>query len=119
MHDRRPFFTGSYAYGTPTETSNTDLVVLMSEALDTYPGVRSIYFGSLRLIFVNLPEEYDAWLAATQRMMEWRAQGYPVPKEIAIAEIDKEHELRGLIAMRRNLRIKHGMNPIEETPIEG
>jgi|TARA_R110002096_G_scaffold321278_4_gene515380 hypothetical protein len=116
MNQRIPFFTGSQAYGAPTQTSNTDIVVLMGEALETYPGVRSLCIGTLRIILVSLPEEYDAWHAATQRMIEWRNQGWAVPKAQAILEIDKEHELRDLTSLRANLRAKTG-TPVINQPL--
>jgi hypothetical protein len=75
------FMTGSYVYGTPTEKSDIDLVVLMDpQELDLLAGLSdsgehgdryelakngaSLRFGSLNLIVVTTQEQFDAWARA-------------------------------------------------------
>lgn len=64
---RQPFITGSRAYGTPSYSSDIDLVIHVEdpdvrrtlEALNETPG-KGIHFGRLNLIAVD-SEQYDVW----------------------------------------------------------
>ena len=73
------FITGSHAYGTPTEASDIDLVILcdeetrskLDELKDRYPEKmeqKPIRFGRLNLIVVTSQEEYEAWKEGTDTM---------------------------------------------------
>ena len=93
------FLTGSHVYGTPTDGSDVDLVVvvdyddtnligmLWNEA-DSRDGsdASSLKFGKLNLISVT-PLEYDRWKKARDRCL---AEA-PVTRERAI-EIHKEEK---------------------------
>jgi hypothetical protein len=98
---RPPFLTGSRAYGTPREDSDTDVVMLLSwSALDSLiaiaeqpdelsakprdsdPGQSpdgyrsfSLRFGSLNLIATDSRMVYDCWWYGTQ---EWPAYHVPL-----------------------------------------
>lgn len=120
-----PFLTGSQAYGTPNEESDVDIVVLVrdSEELEEFPvgkyndNTPTIRIGKLNIILVYNESEYDAWFAATQKMIAWKKAGWPVPREQAILEIDKEHEARQLIYQRANLVKKYGIkNTLDDVP---
>lgn len=105
---RWPFLTGSRAYGTVNDQSDTDIVVLIhgdlaedfKEQFDFLTAGssndRSFMVAEINIIPVYTIAEYDSWRAATKRMIEWKQSGWPVPKEVAIAEIDKEFALRGI-----------------------
>jgi len=90
---RRPFLTGSHAYGTPTETSDVNMVTLVSEIWELAP---TLHIGQLSVTLVFSEAEYDAWQVATNRMIDWKLQGFPVPKEQAIKEVQKELTLAQL-----------------------
>ena len=74
------FLTGSHAYGTPTEKSDIDLVVLASQETiakleellgidsDYGDGVGNLLIGKLNLILVG-PELYEAWDKGTQLLI--------------------------------------------------
>lgn len=91
------FLTGSRVYGTPTEDSDWDLVVLTTDATalalhDVFapdePASRqgSIKVGKLNLILITNLAEYGAWRAGTEQL---KARA-PVTREEAI------RTLRGL-----------------------
>lgn len=114
MSSYLPFLTGSQAYGSPTVNSDVDVVVLLTdkepyyeqlEISTTYEDAVTVRFGKLNIIFVYSQLEYEAWYAATQRMIQWKNKGWPVPKEQAILEIDKEHDLRDIRHRRINLSL--------------
>ncbi len=85
------FLTGSQVYGTPTEMSDIDLVVLLSDEdrelladlitedekkrrfnkIDGYYGVDSLNlkFGRLNLIVAKDEKEWQAWRAGTTTLL--------------------------------------------------
>jgi predicted nucleotidyltransferase len=101
------FMTGSHVYGTPTEKSDIDLVVLMDpqeldrlrvmsdygEDRDSYVMARdgaSLRFGSLNLIVVTTQEQFDAWARARVECQTLE----PCDRDTAKA-IHKKHRTRG------------------------
>ena len=88
----KPFLTGSRAYGTPTEDSDYDVVVSMSQELcDTlrpaseaeapdYPHSVALRFGKLNLICAVHPLMYEAWAVGTEKCMAEE----PISRERAI-----------------------------------
>ena len=93
----RAFLTGSHVYGTPRESSDVDLVVLIDRAeLDRLRELlgddpehnpygascgASIRIGKLNLIAVTSTAEYDRWLCGT-KILRMRA---PVSRDVAVA----------------------------------
>ena len=94
MIERPAFLTGSKAYGTPTDDSDTNIVVLVSEIWEQNP---MLHIGDLSVHLVFSNEEWDAWRAATERMIGWKNQGWPVPKEQARLEVQNEITKRKLV----------------------
>lgn len=99
---RRPFSTGSRIYGSPTEKSDYDMVVLVEPSLKdkmiTYLGI-PFRFGDLNLILVTSEAEYDAWEEARNLCMEVKAkQGF----------CDKETAIR----IHEETRDKYGVEPL-------
>lgn len=102
----RSFVTGSHAYGTPTETSDIDLVLLVShedlrklqKLADTVPGPNSgtqtgdvdgsFRFGKLNLLCVRNVQEFTVWRLATE-FLKTKA---PVTRERAKAYITAKLE---------------------------
>lgn len=80
---REAFITGSYAYGTPTESSDIDLVVWVgSEAKDILArGGYPVRFGKLNLILVDNDEQWAAWSAGTRALKKLA----PVARDFAVA----------------------------------
>lgn len=88
--------TGSRAYGTPTEKSDIDLVVLVTPAEvslllaaagqqpDKGSGGRavnaSIRFGALNLLCVTDPVEYEMWCRGTRELK----RAAPVSRTLAV-----------------------------------
>ena len=101
------FITGSRAYGEPTDESDIDLVVYVSNddlqiLIDGYlvgeaelPArasggddvSASLRFGCLNLICVSDRRMYDAWLQGTH---ELKARGEPVSREEAIEYLSQK-----------------------------
>jgi hypothetical protein len=95
------FLTGSCAYGTPREDSDTDLVVLVShDTLDALAaladnqesvaekreysgGGLSLRFGKLNLICVTDPLHFKVWLQGTKEL-EFRK---PVTRDQAVEHL--------------------------------
>lgn len=108
----KSFVTGSRAYGTPTEESDIDLVVLL-ESEDCFaliaqaemnhgplngsggPNDVSLRFGKLNLICLDDPEKFDLWKQATDVLKSRK----PVTREEAVA-YHREH-VDAAIAQRR------------------
>jgi hypothetical protein len=94
------FATGSRVYGTPTEASDVDLCVVLSEAdlallrelCDGDPGSGgdSLRFGKLNLICFTLEESAEPWRVATERL----AARKPVTRDEAVKEIKAEAKAR-------------------------
>ena len=84
---RLPFVTGSHVYGAPTENSDVNIVTLVSEIWELAP---TLHIGNLSVHLVFSEAEYDAWKVATERMIQWKNQGFPVPKEQATKEVQND-----------------------------
>lgn len=102
--ERKAFITGSRAYGTPTEDSDVDLVVLVDyETLDKLvelapdlPEFRnldhydhrsvegaSLKFGKLNIIAIAREELFDCWCKGTNDLILKK----PVTRDEAIAHL--------------------------------
>lgn len=98
--------TGSRAYGVPTATSDTDVVMLVDQTTmavlvgeaDEAPeasrsgtpgAAASVRFGKLNLILHTEPEIFDAWRAATAELIARK----PVERDEAVKVI-KSHMAR-------------------------
>lgn len=101
--------TGSQVYGTPTESSDIDMVVLVShetlellsslliddEKMPKKGNVNSdgelemtqltARFGRLNLIAVTREEDWDAWRRGTDRLCQKSMAGVKIDKGLAIA----------------------------------
>lgn len=103
----RAFITGSHAYGTPREDSDTDLVVMVSfddlqrliglsdrrpvDAKDEveYPEAidqANLRFGRLNLLCVTQGDDYEAWRSGTEELRARR----PVTRTEAIEVFDRK-----------------------------
>jgi len=92
------FIAGSYAYGTPTEKSDLDLVILADSTTlalliaasdepninPNYPSV-SLRFGKLNLLVCTEQSHYDVW----QRGVEELRAKAPVTREEAIEHFER------------------------------
>lgn len=91
------FITGSHFYGKPTADSDIDLAIMCcpetEKKLKELSDSKSfpIRFGNLNLVTLKTPSEYDAWLAARQRIAEMPAH----TKEDRIAIHKEELAWRG------------------------
>lgn len=80
------FITGSYAYGTPTESSDLDLAVLVngedSQLLWSRgsDGANSCRFGKLNLIVFMRQDRFEEWRRITQELIQQK----PVTRDFAI-----------------------------------
>jgi len=105
---RKAFLTGSRRYGTPTDKSDIDLVVLTSastildllkftenvkeDACDNYgAGTAQLKFGKLNLILVSETCDFDIWLNGT-RQLAGKAKKKPVTRKQAVAHFKKLRE---------------------------
>jgi predicted nucleotidyltransferase len=91
-HKLHAVLTGSQVYGTPTDASDIDLVVMMDEASATelkglhdqessYPERKgSLRFGRLNLIIVTDYRKFKAWRQGTAELIERK----PVTREQAV-----------------------------------
>lgn len=106
------FLTGSYAYGTPHNLSDYDIVIpnddenllrAFSEMLpstDTGSGddndlslIFCNFEGTITINLIVLPRpKYEAWKEATEYLVKQK----PVTKEFAIQVIDKYEKLYGV-----------------------
>ena len=97
------FVTGSYAYGTPTDRSDLDVVVLveddetstlLQQHADTQKGSTpdSLVFGKMNLIIVGSRAWYDCWYDGTQALIARR----PVTRDEAKAYLNTLEKERGL-----------------------
>lgn len=101
--------TGSQVYGTPTESSDIDMVVLVSrETLELLSSLLNddekmpkkgnmnsdgelemtqltARFGRLNLIAVTREEDWDAWRRGTDRLCQKSMAGVKIDKGLAIA----------------------------------
>jgi predicted nucleotidyltransferase len=104
--DMKAFITGSRAYGTPREDSDTDLVVMVSPddmrrlrsqaditeddegeyPEDGHTGV--LRFGKLNLLCVTQPDDYEAWREGTAELIARR----PVTREEAVEVFTRKRE---------------------------
>lgn len=86
------FVTGSFAYGTPNESSDIDLAVLMvmDDAMKVHEeqGLRKI-----NVIMFDNAEEFEAWRTATEKLKA----AAPVTRKTAIEVIDEELEKIGIM----------------------
>jgi len=81
------FLTGSRAYGTSTESSDIDLVVLVDEGtkaklLDL--GGIPCRFGNLNLIPVTTDAEFECWKEATRQCVHAAKNGLSRDEAVAI-----------------------------------
>ena len=105
----RAFITGSHAYGTPTEESDVDLVILVDWAtLDklnnlsekglnesaTDSGDISLRFGKLNLICVADEAIFAAWKLGTAKLEHeaHKKKGKKFDKQAATAILDNVRE---------------------------
>ena len=103
---RRPFLTGSRIYGTPKDTSDVDLVVMVD--IDTIgmlleffdanakvydddedrehckPKTASLKCGALNLICVSDDIDYDIWKSGTEYLKRQSVDVGPVTRDEAI-----------------------------------
>lgn len=111
------FLTGSHAYGTPTEDSDVDLVVLCSEAdanilrrladnagkfleipvgdkVAVLPndGCYALRFGKLNLLACFTQSAYSAWSEGTEELVTER----PVPRQEAVRVFDRTRAKYGV-----------------------
>ena len=88
------FLTGSQVYGTPTESSDIDLVVLVDTTTKSFLEKGNIpsRFGTLNLILLTNPLEFEAWKAATETCVSLA----PVNRKVAAHLIDLEYAKRKL-----------------------
>lgn len=108
----RAFLTGSRAYGTPRETSDTDLVVFVTEkdievlisqghqrdfGSGTGLGNVSLRFGGMNLICLTDITDYEIWAEGTKRLIE-RA---PVTRQEAVAMFDRLYEKVKKLELRK------------------
>ncbi len=110
----RSFITGSRAYGNPNESSDIDLVVLVTKAdLKRLAGQaeKTIYggpdsdggwvnssfrFGNMNLICVSSIEAFQCWKDGTNQLKKWRDKHGPVSREQAIQVFRQLRHERGL-----------------------
>lgn len=105
--DARPFVTGSRAYGTPTTSSDVDLVVyvtpedfaILAEVAGASKGSgglpRSLRFGRLNLLCTESPAHLDAWRQGTDSLKASK----PVDRTTAVkkfAELRKAAGITGI-----------------------
>lgn len=100
------FLTGSQAYGTPREDSDTDIVVLVDQTTfdalcdldpDDEPPKSggndvsaSLRVGKLNLIMHTSPNAFNAWREGTDELMaRFRASG-PVSREEAVRVLKEQ-----------------------------
>lgn len=88
---KRCFLTGSRVYGTPTEKSDIDLVVLVDKETadflwaNTDPNSQSVRYGNLNLIVFTNEYVFLEWLKVTEILIGKK----PVTRDEAIAEFNK------------------------------
>lgn len=96
------FITGSYAYGTPTESSDIDMVILLNSGnvlhtnflkMQDVTESNKIMFGNLNIIAVYEQETFDAWQFATEELIKRK----PVTRQEAIECIDEKLTNAGCI----------------------
>lgn len=80
------FITGSRAYGTPTEKSDLDLVILVSgNDSDILWGETevpsSVRFGRLNLLIFQKRDRFERWRQVTEALIQRR----PVTREDAVS----------------------------------
>lgn len=96
MSDLNSFLTGSQVYGTPTEKSDVDMVVLVSEKdrnillANSDKGTSKIVFGKLNLIILSKDnpaevEQFLLWKKGTEDLIARR----PVTRDFAINYLDE------------------------------
>ena len=114
MKDRIPFFTGSRVYGKPTDESDLDIVMLVSEldreVLKEFGSLNrdhkvgedlSVRFGMLNVIIVINEQEYDAWRDATDNLFTMSVESGPVGRDEVVLEIDKQYQAKGIWELRK------------------
>lgn len=110
-----PFLTGSQVYGTPSDKSDTDLVifvdhstyVMLRAAADPDPKMDAKYggelppnsvplrFGKLNLLVCTCPIAFAVWKKATE---ELEFVGHPVTRDDAIGHFKKLRKLYNIYA---------------------
>ncbi len=92
MNKFNAFITGSYAYGTPHEESDIDLVICMDGGTIDSENLwylsessNTCRFGKLNLIILA-PDRFEDWKKVNDELME---RGYDVPREEAVAAFQK------------------------------
>lgn len=96
MSDFSAFLTGSQVYGVPTEKSDVDMVVLVSEKdrgillANADPGTNKIVYGKLNLIILSKDkaeevEQFHLWRKGTEDLIAKR----PVTRQFAIDYLDE------------------------------
>jgi len=96
------FITGSRAYGQPSEDSDLDLVILLTEeerakltALSD-SGKEPIKYGSLNIIAVCSQKRYDLWKKGTDELIQLKEDGLVPTREQAITYFDTIFEKNGM-----------------------
>lgn len=99
---RRTFFTGSRVYGEPKESSDVDMVMLVTEdeanmlrpLADTRGGSAdvkgdfSLKFGRMNVLTMTSVAKFNAWLTATEKLIDRR----PVTRDEAVKLIEHYEE---------------------------
>jgi predicted nucleotidyltransferase len=92
----KPFITGSHAYGTPTSSSDIDLVlppcdptIFVELILKSDNKECPIRYNNLNLICPKSPEEYEVWKLGTEYLKslpepQTRLQAVAVFQQLAI-----------------------------------
>lgn len=88
----KAFITGSRAYGTPRQDSDTDLVIRADNSVletlracsdDTSGNPYALRFGTLNVVACTSNEQYEAWKTGTDQMIA----NAPVTREHAVGII--------------------------------
>lgn len=92
----RSFITGSRAYGSPTEESDIDLVILVdnydasvlqthSDAPDPSDKLSHCRYGNLNILLCRTEQEFLAWATGTATLIKKQCnEKRPIPREEAI-----------------------------------
>jgi hypothetical protein len=98
---RDPFITGSRIYGSPTEDSDLDMVIIAREhewdfLVDSQGGKFPVRYGKLNLILCRNNREYDSWKEARDLCIKRKNKiGRPLTKDEACLIHDMVHEKNG------------------------
>jgi len=103
---RDPFITGSRIYGSPTEDSDLDMVIIAREhewdfLVDNQGGKFPVRYGKLNLILCRNSREYDSWKEARDLCIKRKNKiGRPLTKDEACLIHDMVHEKNGWVKVK-------------------